>query len=127
MRIVTLLAACAALIGTPAFAENWRSLTTLSDGTVLGVDTDSVQTGNGYAAVDVAFGYASERNGVKAVKNRIFYSCITGSFDTIKSVAYDGSGRVVSTSEKTKMSELVMVPVNKGSPAELIGRVVCSQ
>ena len=127
MRIASFLAALAALIATPAFAENWQTLGTLDNGTIIGVDVESVKTGNGYASVDVAIGFPVAQNGVKALKNRLFYSCITGTFDTIRSEAYDASGRMVATEEKSKMSELTMTPVNRGSPAEIVGRLVCSQ
>jgi hypothetical protein len=126
MRIFAILTACAALAATPALAENWKNVTTLADGTKLAADVDSVANGNGYASIDVAYAFATPRNGVKVVKDRLFFSCITATFDTIKRTNYDSAGRVIGGFEKKQMSELQMVRINNGSPAEFFGQIVCN-
>lgn len=127
MKFATLVAA-ATLISTPALAANWVNLGSNQAGDQLAVDLDSVKADATNAAIDTAIAFGTAKsNGVKVMKARMFFSCITSSYDIIEAIEYDAKGNVLNAHQKKSTAELRMTPIQAGTPAEAIGRYACSK
>ncbi len=127
MKLIALVAA-ATLMSTPAFAENWVSLGTNPSGNKIAVDLDSVEANMGYAAINAGVGFTKpDANGATTLKTRLFFSCITATYDVIQASSYDSKGKVLATVEKNSFAELKMSPIEANSIAEVIGKYACSK